>query len=366
MAFITAIGTATPENRHHQMEVAEFMVKAMNLDQAQTRKLRAVFRKSGIDYRHSVLDDYGKTSGFKFYPEKLNGRNLPSTAGRLALYRNNALPLSIQAIQNCLTPESAVKRDTITHLIVVSCTGMYAPGLDIDLVKTLNLNPSVQRTCINFMGCYAAFNALKVGAAFCTQDKDATVLIVCTELCSIHFQNQPTDDNLLANALFADGAAALIMRNTPSPTATSFETIAFHHELATEGENDMAWSIGDFGFEMRLSAYVPDIIQKGIKKLTHALLEKINGHAINYYAIHPGGKKILEVIERELGLTSDQNTHAYAVLREFGNMSSPTVLFVLHRLVAHLNGTANHKHVLSVAFGPGLTLESMILKVHTP
>src|SRR5699024_10541350 len=147
----------------------------------------------------------------------------------------------------------------ITHLITVSCTGMYAPGLDIEIVQEARLSPSVKRTAINFMGCYAAFNAIKVGDAICKAEAEARVLIVCVELCSIHFQKKKDDDNILSNALFGDGAAAIVLQSTP-PQAASLALERFHCDLSFEGKQEMAWHIGDHGFEMRLSAYVPDMI----------------------------------------------------------------------------------------------------------
>jgi predicted naringenin-chalcone synthase len=241
---------------------------------------------------------------------------------------------------------------------------MYAPGLDIDLVKALGLNSSVERTSINFMGCYAAFNALKIAAAACTARAEAKVLILCTELCSIHFQKENTDDNMLANAIFGDGSAAALVEGI-ARRGISLQLEEFHCELATEGEHDMTWTVGDLGFEMRLSSYVPEIIRSGIKNLTRSLMAKIgkNLSEVSYFAIHPGGKKILETIESELGLQKGQNKHAYDILRNYGNMSSPTVLFVLKEILSQIHMADDGKRILSFAFGPGLTLESTLLKI---
>jgi predicted naringenin-chalcone synthase len=252
----------------------------------------------------------------------------------------------------------------ITHVIIVCCTGMYAPGLDIDLVRKLRLPTSVLRTSINFMGCYAAFNAFKVADAFCHADENAKVLIVCTELCSLHFQKTPTEDNLISNALFGDGAAAVLVEGkTNAPIRLRPEN--FCSDLAIEGENDMAWAIGDLGFEMKLSTYVPSIIKGGILKLTRSLLAKIskNINDIRFFAIHPGGRKMLESIEEELGLDKCQNEPAYHVLKNYGNMSSPTILFVLEEIIRKLTPRDRGEHILGFAFGPGLTLESMVLKI---
>jgi alpha-pyrone synthase len=364
MAFITSIGTATPMHRLNQANIALFMTRAMQLGEDDARKLKVLFRATGIETRHSVLEDYGKTSDFHFY-ENTNGMEpFPTTKRRLELYQRHALAISIEAVAQCLTSLADFRKDSITHLFVVSCTGMYAPGLDIDLVKALGLNSNIERTCINFMGCYAAFNAIKLANAICASQPGSKALIVCTELCSIHFQKENTEDNLMANALFADGAAAVLVENSVRGKL-NLELESFHCELATEGEHDMTWTVGDLGFEMRLSSYVPDVVRSGIKNLTRSLLAKISQSLpeVAFFAIHPGGKRILEAIEKELGLTKDQNRPAYEVLRKYGNMSSPTVLFVLQEVCRTLTPEDDRKRILSFAFGPGLTLESMVLRI---
>lgn len=364
MSFINAIGIAVPPHQFHQDVIYDFMEKVMQPDYTGGRKLKTIFKRSGIDTRHSVLDDYGKQSGFSFYPDTKDFEPFPPTENRLMAYRKHALPLSVQAIQNCMLTATATLQD-VTHLIVVSCTGMYAPGLDIELVKALELQKDVQRTCINFMGCYAAFNALKVADAVCKSNSTACVLVVCIELCTLHFQKEATEDNMLANALFADGASAMLIKPV-AESGWNFSLTAFHNALAFNGKEHMAWSVGNLGFEMKLSTYVPDVIRTGIKKLTGSLLEKVGKdiHEVKHFAIHPGGKKILEVIEQELGITKDQNIPAYAILQKYGNMSSATVVFVLHHILNQLKKGDENQSLLSFAFGPGLTLESMLINIH--
>ncbi len=364
MSYITAIGTANPSNKVSQSAIASFMVRAMQLNESEARKLRALYRITGIESRYSVLSDYGKEHGFAFYSNREDMEPFPSTKRRLELFRKHSLQISLDAISACFTKRPDLDQKSITHIIVVSCTGMYAPGLDIDIVKSLGLPSTIQRLCINFMGCYAAFNALKLADTFCNAKANAKVLVVCTELCSIHFQKENNEDNMLANALFADGSAALLIESAPRK-GLNLKPESFFCDLASESENEMAWTVGDLGFEMKLSAYVPEVIRNGIKKLTTSLLLQISQKfsEISYFAIHPGGKKILEVIEQELGLTKEQNHASYKVLKNYGNMSSPTVLFVLNEVCKNLNGIDGGKKILSFAFGPGLTLESMLLKI---
>jgi predicted naringenin-chalcone synthase len=366
-SYLGAIGTANPVHRIAQPQIAEFMAGALGFGGADTRKLRALYRVSGIEHRYSVLPDYGRSNGdYTFFPNTPDLEPFPTVGQRMAVYRREALPLAVEAVRNSLQQVPDVAAGSITHLITVSCTGMYAPGLDIELVQALGLRPDVRRTCVNFMGCYAAVNAVKLADAFCLADAGARVLIVSVELCTLHFQKSPEEDHLVSNALFGDGAAACLVQAEPLPNrAPSLALQAFHCGLEPDGHDDMAWHINDFGFEMTLSSYVPKLIQRGIGKLTEGLLSSLPVQLgdIRHFAIHPGGRKILETIEAELGLTRDDNRHAYRVLRDYGNMSSATVLFVLRDVLAHATPADDGAPVLSFAFGPGLTMEAMLLQV---
>ena len=366
-SYLGAIGTANPTHRIAQTQIADFMAQALEFGEADTRKLRALYRVSGIAHRYSVLPDYGRANGnYTFFPNTPTLEPFPSVGQRMAVYRREALPLATEAVQACLRQVPDVAADSITHLVTVSCTGMYAPGLDIELVQALGLRRDVRRTCVNFMGCYAAVNAVKLADAFCRADAEARVLIVSVELCTLHFQKSPEEDHLISNALFGDGAAACLVQAAPLPNgAPSLMLQGFHCGLEPDGHDDMAWHINDFGFEMTLSSYVPKLIQRGIRNLTDGLLASLPVELgdIRHFAIHPGGRKILETIETELGLTHDDNRHAYRVLRDYGNMSSATVLFVLRDVLAHATPADNGAPVLSFAFGPGLTMEAMLLEV---
>lgn len=369
--YINAIGTAVPSHKIKQTEIVNFMAKAHQMSSEAKHRLRALYRASGIQFRHSVLADFGEDATYDFFPDNDNLEPFPTISQRMELYRKEAFPLSLAAVHDCFKRQKNIATKDITHIVMVSCTGMYAPGVDIELVKALKLPSNVQRSCINFMGCYAAFNALKVADHIVRAQKEARVLVVCTELCTLHFQKNKDEDTLLANALFADGSAAVLLSAEAERGQAQLSLEQFYCALATEGEQDMAWHIGDFGFEMKLSAYVPDIIKKGISQLSEQLVseyaktkEKDTEVAVaDYFAIHPGGKRILQVIEEQLGLSTEDNRYAYEVLKSYGNMSSPTVLFVLQALMADRAPLDHKKQVLSFAFGPGLTLESMLLNV---
>ena len=364
-SYLGAIGTATPVHRLAQPTIAGFMAGALELDAAGTRKLGALYRVSGIEHRHSVLADYGRENGdYEFFPNTPGLEPFPSVGQRMAAYRREALPLALAAVQDSLSQAPDVVPASLTHLITVSCTGMYAPGLDIELVTTLGLATSVRRTCVNFMGCYATVNALRLADSIVRADPAARVLIVSVELCTLHFQKSHEPDHLVSNALFGDGAAACLVLGQPLP-GRCLALRAFHCGLAPEGTKDMAWRIGDFGFEMTLSGYVPALIQGGIGQLLNELLHDlpVRREDIRHFALHPGGRKILEAIEKALDLSRNDNRYAYQVLRDYGNMSSATVLFVLRELLAATTPADAGAPVLSCAFGPGLTMEAMLLEV---
>ncbi len=394
-SFINALGTAVPEPCFSQNQIAEFMASALRFGETDRRRLGALYRSTKIDQRHSVLPDYGRQPGeFTFYPNTPDLEPFPTVTQRMAVYRREALPLALRAVEACLGVEvmageleeeesltgfstgtnsqlepltglAAAVRVPITHLITVSCTGMYAPGLDIDLVNALGLPTTVQRTAINFMGCYGAFNGLKAADAIVRAYPEARVLVVAVELCTIHFQKKSEDDFLLSNALFADGAAAALVESRPRPDGPSLQMRQFFCDLYPDGAPDMAWHVAEFGFEMTLSSYIPKLVKRGIGQLVERLLHQagLDREAVSLYAMHPGGKAILEAIEQALNLTPADNRHAYAVLREYGNMSSATVLFVLEKLLSQLTPADTGRSVLSCAFGPGLTLEAAVLEV---
>lgn len=341
------------------------MAGAHGFDDDEKRKLHVLYRATGIHRRHSVIQDYASVDpkSWTFYPQTKNLAPFPSTKARVGMYKKEALPLSLAAIKDCFF-NTRVAPGEITHLVTVSCTGMYAPGLDIDLINELNLSKNVQRTAINFMGCYAAITGLKMANTIAAADPKAKVLLVSVELCTLHFQNKTDEDNLLANALFSDGAAAAIITKTPNENENfHLEMTGFHCNILTQGKQEMAWNIGDFGFEMQLSSYVPNLIKTGIHELVSELTRSIDHQMPEHFAIHPGGKKILDVIESELGIHREKNSHAHEALREHGNMSSATILFVLRKLWSSLEERNRGENVLSLAFGPGLTLESMLLRV---
>ncbi|MEO8401122.1 MAG: type III polyketide synthase [Gammaproteobacteria bacterium] len=362
---ITAIGIANPKFKRSQMETAELLIASLHLRPVEKRLLKSVYRATGIEQRHSVLSDYCRAPGeFEFFPNDPEAA-FPSTSARMKIYKENALHLSIDAIEKCFVTPNGTKKSEITHLITVSCTGMYAPGIDIEIVQALNLSSNLKRTAINFMGCYGAFNGMKVADAICRADPEAKILVVCVELCTIHFQKDPSITNMISNAIFADGAAAIIIE-AKSDNKKCLSIESFYCDLLPQTSKEMAWHIADHGFDIVLSTYVPEVIETGIHAFASKLLQQsgMSLSEIDFYAIHPGGLKILQACEAALNITEEDNRYSYDVLRNYGNMSSPTVLFVLKKIWDSLTTQDHQKNIFSCAFGPGLTLESMILTTH--
>jgi len=359
LSKIISIGTAVPAFSHEQEDILEFMSRIYAFNEADKRKLKFLYHQSGIKTRHSVIADYGRPiNEWKFYPHAENLEPFPSLEHRMSWYAKHAAPLSVDAIRSCVA--NKLHPWEITHLITVSCTGMSAPGLDLQVLELMDFPKNIFRTSINFMGCYAAIHAMKLADAICYQDKQAKVLVVCTELCTLHFQRQPTMNNIASSLLFGDGSAAALI-TADEYNAKGIHLSSFYSEVLPKGKKDMAWELSSTGFEMTLSNYVPDLIEEDFEGLVTKALQKNNmsQEDISHWCIHPGGKKILEAVHKSLHFNNGHLNKCYEVLQHYGNMSSPTILFILEKIMNDLDpGTPNN--IFGAAFGPGLTMETFI------
>lgn len=358
LSEIVSIGTALPQYRHRQKDILQFMLQAYQPEGDDRRRLELLYDRSGIAYRYSVVPDYSLTER-SFYPATPDLEPFPLLEKRMQWYEQHAAALSMRAIEQCI--EGYLDKDELTWLITVSCTGMSAPGLDIQIVQQMDLQPSIRRSSVNFMGCYAAIHALKLADAICKADADACVMIVCTELCTLHFQKGNDMDNITSSLLFGDGAAAVLVTGA-SYKGKGLHIASFHSEVVLQGRQDMAWNLSGKGFLMHLSAYIPQLLKTGITPLLEKALQQsgIGREEITRWAFHPGGKKILETIQTELQLNEDDLAPSFSILNDYGNMSSPTVLFVLQTIIQQLSG--NKEKIFAAAFGPGLTMETVILE----
>jgi predicted naringenin-chalcone synthase len=358
LSKIISIATGVPAYKHTQQELFAFADKIYSKQDTDSRKLKFLYNHSGIDTRYSVLPDFNVANKERvFFSAQEDLQPVPSITKRMDVYNNNAASLSIKTINECIAGK--INANEITHLITVSCTGMSAPGLDLQIMEQMQLPKNTIRTSVNFMGCYAAIHAMKIADSFCNNDKSAKVIIVCTEFCTLHFQTDATIDNLTSSLLFADGCAALLMQHNDAGKGLLLEN--FYSDVNFTGKDDMSWSLSTTGFLMTLSGYVPDLIKADFENLVTRALQQTNRKIENVtnWAIHPGGKKILDTIQQQMKLNEDALEHSYDVLKNYGNMSSPTVLFVLQKIMnSIIQNNKENAVVLGAAFGPGLTMET--------
>jgi len=359
---IRGLGTALPANRLPQMELAEAAKQFCAEDDEQRQMLGSLYRHTEIEARHVVFQAEkvrtvmkgGQTESV-FVPHGRNDRG-PSTAQRMERYCREAVPLATEACRKALAESGLVPSD-ITHLVTVSCTGFAAPGVDVGLIKGLGLKPTTVRTNVGFMGCHGAINGLRVGAGYTGSDQKARVLMCCVELSSLHFYYGWNPKRMVGNALFADGAAAVV--GAPPGGDGDWAVAATGSCLFADSEHAMSWHVGDHGFDMTLSAKVPQMIQANLRPWIEQWLgeNRLSIGDVGSWAIHPGGPKILASVEEALGLPAGVTDVSRRVLAGHGNMSSPTVLFILNEL-----RKANApRPCVALGFGPGLAAEAALV-----
>ncbi|MEJ1114890.1 type III polyketide synthase [Paenarthrobacter sp. CCNWLY172] len=373
--YVRSLETAVPPTILVQQQAREVFASQPGLTRLGTRLVTTCFDSAAIDTRYTAVAELSLDAhpeNPEFFDPETNRVLSPSTKVRNEIFATEATKLFVEAGKTAVAQASGIDLDDITHVITVSCTGFFNPGPDYKVVRALGLNPAVQRYHLGFMGCYAAFPALKAAKQFCVADPEAVVLVICVELCSLHVRTSNDPDTIMGSAIFGDGAAAAVVTarepEGPEPVIRldHFETV-----LTPVGEEAMAWNIGDEGFEMVLGSYVPHIIEEHITGALEPLLAKEPNLAglpyrdITHWAIHPGGRSILDKVESKLELTQEQLIPARETLREYGNMSSATVLFVLKYMLGQA-ATEREERICSMAFGPGLTVETGLFTLVSP
>jgi len=345
-AHLNTIGTAVPANEVHGL-FAEYAPRLLS-DTRARRLFGRMAERCGIDHRYSVLAPSAR-------PGQLDDAGLyrdgafADTGARMRVYEERACDLAFRAAVDL---EDGL--EGITHLIVVSCTGFAAPGLDLDLIDRLALSPRVERTSIGFMGCYAAINALRFARHVVRSEPNARVLVVCLELCTLHLQETSDLEQVLSFLIFADGAAAALVTAEPHGLALNRSATV----LAPEAADQITWRIGRTGFDMKLAGGVPTTIAAVLPRHLPGILEGAPADAIEHWAVHPGGRSVLDAVARALELEPEKLATSRCVLRRYGNMSSATVLFVLKEMLAsRIRGPG-----CAIAFGPGLAIESLMFE----
>jgi predicted naringenin-chalcone synthase len=356
-SFILSLATSVPKYRVDQVLFSETLANVLNLPLDQSEKLKKIFINTGIRNRHSVIEDYEHSSlTGGLYPSDFP-HELPGTRKRNLLYKSEAPKLALDAARKSLDQWGG-DYSSISHVISVSCTGMMAPGIEFHLIEALGLRRSTARLGINFMGCFGAFQGLDTARAFAAANPGSRVLVVCTELCSLHMQ--PSDDlsSIVSNALFADGAAGVVVGADPHRHEAPIWEILRKESLALKDtENEMSWELGNDGCLMELSDKVPKEVERAMQGFLKSLLGKDVREECCEWLVHPGGKAILLAVARACGLDSRKDLKpSWDVMREFGNMSSATFLFVVERALKE------KKFGVGIGFGPGLSLEGIVLK----
>lgn len=359
---LLGLGTALPADSIGQADGLVIAQKLSDPIVGRSDFLPGVYAHSGAARRHQVIgrgvvDDLlngTRDSGSPFLPgpDPLG----PTTAVRMRMYADHAPPLAIEAAGKALA-DGAVSAAEVTHLVTVSCTGFVAPGVDVSLIRTLGLRPTVERVHVGYMGCHGALNGLRTAAAFAAADPAAVVLLAAVELCSLHYYYGMAADKVVANALFADGAAAVVGRGHTAGTGR--RVLATGSCLIPDTAEVMGWTVGDHGFEMTLSKKIPTAIERHLRPWLEGWLAAVGltVGAVGGWAVHPGGPKILTAVEAAMGLPADALADSRAVLTDHGNMSSPTVLFVLDRM--RRRDVAGP--IVLLGFGPGLIAEAAVV-----
>jgi predicted naringenin-chalcone synthase len=361
--WIHRIDSILPDFSFSQEEASAKMQEWAR-DERERRLIRAIYRSSGIERRHAVIRNYdgdAPDSFFRAGPD--GGLEGPGTAARNEIFASESRHLSVALARKIVANCDGIDAGDVTHVVTVSCTGFYNPGPDYYIVRDLGMSLGTERYHLGFMGCYAAFPALRMAVRFCEADPGAVVLVQCLELCSLHLQLSGTEDTILANSLFSDGAAAaIISARKPSPDRCAYRIDGFRNTLVPGGEQDMAWRIGDHGFDIALSSYVPKIIGANLREFVEPSLTMtgLTIADVDLWAVHPGGKSIIDQVQRSLSLRPEQVRESREVLRRYGNMSSVSILFVLAEILERPSEAGEEK-VCAVAFGPGLTVEMALL-----
>ncbi len=352
-ARILSIGTALPDTRVDQSTLRDLFAAQPGFDRKAQRLVGAAFDAAAIDTRHVVLPQLAGRTGDGLGVRDGDTLLTPPTGARNDEYRRTA-PALFAAASRSAIEASGFGVDAVTHVVTVSCTGMFAPGPDFHLVRDLGLSPAVERYHLGFIGCAAAIPALRLAARIVGADESAVVLVACAELCSLHWQTSSHPDQIVAASVFADGAGAAVVASGDRGR-DGLDLDDFATRLTGDGEKDMAWTVGDSGFQMTLTPEVPRIIGREISDIAADVLGDLG--EVDAWAVHPGGRSILDRVDSALGLEASALAPSRDVLRRHGNMSSATLLFILRDLLAD-PARVDGDRIAALAFGPGLTVEA--------
>ena len=366
MPFVLDISTAVPEYCITKDKLLQFYTHALAAENMPeiSKKLHFLTEKAKITDRYSCIPDFEGEQQELF----TNNVYAQSVDARMRIFKEKIFSLATKAIDK-LFKKNASLPEQVTHIITVNCTGLYAPGLEFDVAKHYQIEHA-EKVALNFLGCYAALKALKHAHYIAQADPTACILIVSAELCSIHFMPSITDEDILANLLFADGAAAALVCGDDHPLIKNkvvLNITSIGSACIPNTADLMTWNISSTAFRMYLSRHLVKTIKENIQPVVDEFLS-VDKSDIDYWAIHPGGVKIVEAVQESLSLSPQQVDASLQVLQQYGNMSSPTILFILQRILNTVRNSdaAQNKNIFACAFGPGLTVELIqLLSVDT-
>jgi len=356
------IAIASPPFKVAQSFAADELKKRMGGTSTISRMIDMAANQSGIDHRYFVIKDGEENSTENLFTKDGNYFS-PDTKTRMTEYEKWSIFLTKQAVSE-LGKKNKIDFSSIDRLITISCTGFFAPGLDYELIKEFKISPSVKRTNIGFMGCAASLVGINSVWEAMQQNGNENVLMVSVELCSLHLQTEVTRDNILANMIFADGAAAAYFSKTKVIEKRKLEIQFAESFLFEDSAKFMGWKIGNNGFEMMLSSELPKIILNSAAPRVKEILKHkgIEISQIKHWALHPGGRAILDSLQNGLQLSDEQLKSSREILRNFGNLSSVSILFVLKNILENVQ-LIKDDYLCAIAFGPGLTMELVLFKV---
>lgn len=353
-ASIMGIGTALPVHRIEQKDVSARLAQALEHEPDSRRWAKRIFNQCGVETRYSCEPNLLEPVESCRYLPFTQTENVPSTAERMAKYKEAAVPLGIQAARQALE-DAIVSTSEITHLITVSCTGQFLPGLDVRLIQQLELSPRINRIPLVFQGCAAGLKAIQLANSIVMNDQEAKVLIVCVELCTLHFQPSAKRDDLFAASFFGDGASASVVGLSGLGRKELFRLGSGHSVLLPDCSEEMIWELGNTGFDLYLSPQIPKLLGLHLGPEVERLL---NGSDLpEIWAIHPGGRGIVDAVQKLYQLSEEQVSYSRNILRDYGNLSSVTILFVLQAIRDDYRKKKEASSGIALAFGPGLTAE---------
>ncbi|WP_425399846.1 type III polyketide synthase [Aeoliella sp.] len=353
---IVGLSTASPDHVLSQDNAVEMLQRLCCETPKQAKIADHLIRRTGVTQRNTCVP-HSRAYDWEDQPSG------PTLAERMDLYEQHAAPLAIQAGRGALE-DADIDPGRVTHLVTVSCTGFEAPGVDIQLIESLGLPLEVQRVHVGFMGCHAAINGLRVAQGLVAGNKNATVLLVATELCSLHYAYGWKPEQFVSNAIFGDGSAAVV--GVPGPAdadnadSCAWRLTATGSRIFADSQNLMSWRVRDNGFEMTLSSELPGVIENELSGWLTTWLQR-QGHSLDQvgsWAVHPGGPRIVTAVENALGLSSSATSTSREVLETHGNMSSPTILFILERMRA----SQAPGPCVAIGFGPGIAAEVAVFE----